>query len=151
MSIFPRLSVSYLTNNFNPYYSYQHWPSPDLFCCIIRCIEATGCATTLLFSLQSCNRSPLIYKGLGRFRPIRRLMLYPIELRGRDSSQTLWSSFARWTAEAAVPACLSHKNGVGNGNRTRNRWSHSPVLCQLSYSHRRTLIIASSAGGLSES
>jgi hypothetical protein len=25
---------------------------------------------------------------------------------------------------------------VGNGNRTRNRRSHSPVLCQLSYSHR---------------
>src|ERR1700692_4076898 len=29
------------------------------------------------------------------------------------------------------------KSGVGNGNRTRNRRSHSPVLCQLSYSHRR--------------
>ena len=28
-------------------------------------------------------------------------------------------------------------SGVGNGNRTRNRRSHSPVLCQLSYSHRR--------------
>jgi murein DD-endopeptidase MepM/ murein hydrolase activator NlpD len=28
------------------------------------------------------------------------------------------------------------KPGVGNGNRTRNRRSHSPVLCQLSYSHR---------------
>jgi hypothetical protein len=28
------------------------------------------------------------------------------------------------------------KSGVGNGNRTRNRRSHSPVLCQLSYSHR---------------
>jgi hypothetical protein len=27
---------------------------------------------------------------------------------------------------------------VGNGNRTRNRRSHSPVLCQLSYSHRRS-------------
>ena len=26
-------------------------------------------------------------------------------------------------------------SGVGNGNRTRNRRSHSPVLCQLSYSH----------------
>ncbi len=25
---------------------------------------------------------------------------------------------------------------MGNGNRTRNRRSHSPVLCQLSYSHR---------------
>ena len=32
--------------------------------------------------------------------------------------------------------------GVGNGNRTRNRRSHSPVLCQLSYSHRRFFIIA---------
>jgi hypothetical protein len=28
------------------------------------------------------------------------------------------------------------ESGVGNGNRTRNRRSHSPVLCQLSYSHR---------------
>ena len=26
--------------------------------------------------------------------------------------------------------------GVGDGNRTRNVRSHSPVLCQLSYSHR---------------
>lgn len=26
---------------------------------------------------------------------------------------------------------------MGNGNRTRNRRSHSPVLCQLSYSHRQ--------------
>jgi hypothetical protein len=26
---------------------------------------------------------------------------------------------------------------VGNGNRTRNRRSHSPVLYQLSYSHRQ--------------
>ena len=31
---------------------------------------------------------------------------------------------------------------MGNGNRTRNRWSHSPVLCQLSYSHREKFIIA---------
>ena len=37
---------------------------------------------------------------------------------------------------------LTQEDGVGNGNRTRNRWSHSPVLCQLSYSHRRTFIIA---------
>ena len=27
--------------------------------------------------------------------------------------------------------------GVGDGNRTRNRRSHSPMLCQLSYSHRK--------------
>jgi hypothetical protein len=32
--------------------------------------------------------------------------------------------------------------GVGDGNRTRNNRSHSPVLCQLSYSHRILLIIA---------
>ena len=31
---------------------------------------------------------------------------------------------------------------MGNGNRTRNRRSHSPVLCQLSYSHREKFIIA---------
>jgi hypothetical protein len=28
------------------------------------------------------------------------------------------------------------KIGVGDGNRTRNIRSHSPVLCRLSYSHR---------------
>ena len=33
---------------------------------------------------------------------------------------------------------VTKKSGVGNGNRTRNRRSHSPVLCQLSYSHHRT-------------
>jgi hypothetical protein len=32
---------------------------------------------------------------------------------------------------------LDGESGVGNGNRTRNRRSHSPVLCQLSYSHRQ--------------
>src|SRR5437764_12672092 len=37
---------------------------------------------------------------------------------------------------------MNGKNGVGNGNRTRNRRSHSPVLCQLSYSHHRSFIIA---------
>ena len=31
-----------------------------------------------------------------------------------------------------VDGCL----GVGDGNRTRNVRSHSPVLCQLSYSHQ---------------
>jgi hypothetical protein len=40
------------------------------------------------------------------------------------------------------------KIGVGNGNRTRNRRSHSPVLCQLSYSHRETFIIAIRDGGV---
>jgi hypothetical protein len=51
----------------------------------------------------------------------RRLMLYPIELQGRDSG--------------AAGKALKKKLGVGNGNRTRNRRSHSPVLYQLSYSH----------------
>ena len=35
---------------------------------------------------------------------------------------------------------LKH-DGVGDGNRTRNNRSHSPVLCQLSYSHRDSSII----------
>jgi hypothetical protein len=30
----------------------------------------------------------------------------------------------------------NENSGVGNGNRTRNRRSHSPVLYRLSYSHR---------------
>ena len=30
---------------------------------------------------------------------------------------------------------------MGDGNRTRNNRSHSPVLCQLSYSHRNPMII----------
>ena len=51
-------------------------------------------------------------------------MLYPIELRSRAAIRKV------------------KKIGVGNGNRTRNRRSHSPVLCQLSYSHRKLFIIA---------
>jgi hypothetical protein len=37
--------------------------------------------------------------------------------------------------------------GVGDGNRTRNVRSHSPVLCQLSYSNRRESIITTRAEG----
>ena len=55
-------------------------------------------------------------------------MLYPVELRGREDSH------------CGRPPLK--KFGVGNGNRTRNRRSHSPVLCQLSYSHRKKSIIA---------
>src|ERR1700756_1518946 len=44
------------------------------------------------------------------------------------------------------PYTFPKGNGVGNGNRTRNRRSHSPVLCQLSYSHRRNFIIAIGEG-----
>ena len=36
--------------------------------------------------------------------------------------------------EATSMESLS-KAGVGDGNRTHNVRSHSPVLCQLSYSH----------------
>ncbi len=36
-------------------------------------------------------------------------------------------------------------SGVGDGNRTRNVRSHSPVLCQLSYSHRVLAIITTRA------
>jgi hypothetical protein len=61
---------------------------------------------------------------------IRSLMLYPVELRGRDGG---------W------------RNGVGNGNRTRNRRSHSPVLYRLSYSHRKLLIIATAVGAVRRS
>lgn len=40
-------------------------------------------------------------------------------------------------SEAPGTNLAERNSGVGNGNRTRNRRSHSPVLCQLSYSHRR--------------
>ena len=44
----------------------------------------------------------------------------------------------------AETICLiaSRMVGVGDGNRTHNVRSHSPVLCRLSYSHRISLIIA---------
>ena len=38
-------------------------------------------------------------------------------------------------AGADAPA-LSHKYGVGNGARTHDTRNHTPVLCQLSYTHR---------------
>ena len=37
-------------------------------------------------------------------------------------------------------------DGVGDGNRTHNVRSHSPVLCQLSYSHRIFVIITTRVG-----
>jgi hypothetical protein len=59
-------------------------------------------------------------------------MLYPIELQGRDMSRG-WS---RATLDPTADGDCPHEElGVGNGNRTRNRRSHSPVLYQLSYSH----------------
>jgi hypothetical protein len=71
-------------------------------------------------------------------------MLYPSELRGRMASGRMKSSSARPDSRGGCP--YTPKNGVGNGNRTRNRRSHSPVLCQLSYSHRRLFIIATAGG-----
>ena len=40
---------------------------------------------------------------------------------------------------------LNRMAGVGDGNRTHNVRSHSPVLCQLSYSHHSFAIIATVA------
>src|SRR2546428_6434269 len=40
----------------------------------------------------------------------------------------------------------SSDDGVGDGNRTHNVRSHSPVLCQLSYSHRIFVIITTRVG-----
>jgi hypothetical protein len=62
-------------------------------------------------------------------------MLYPVELRGR--LQIAYSSRQVTPKKRAAVRRNSFKSGVGNGNRTRNRRSHSPVLYQLSYSHRR--------------
>jgi hypothetical protein len=47
-----------------------------------------------------------------------------------------FTPFRRKQAGIEIEPLASKKSGVGNGNRTRNRRSHSPVLCQLSYSHR---------------
>ena len=60
-------------------------------------------------------------------------MLYPVELRGHD---------LREEDIYGLPTGAGGKTGVGTGNRTRNRRSRSPVLCQLSYSHRNLSIIA---------
>jgi hypothetical protein len=42
----------------------------------------------------------------------------------------------------ANPLGQLRKFGVGDGNRTRNIRSHSPVLCRLSYSHQDLKIIS---------
>src|SRR5581483_8288098 len=44
----------------------------------------------------------------------------------------------RWT----ISGDQSVRIGVGDGNRTHNVRSHSPVLCQLSYSHQVPVIIS---------
>ena len=49
--------------------------------------------------------------------------------------------------KSAMPLFLKQNSGVGDGNRTHNVRSHSPVLCQLSYSHRISTIIATSLKG----
>ncbi len=36
-----------------------------------------------------------------------------------------------------VGGAVNKRNGVDDGSRTRNHWSHSPVLCQLSYIHHQ--------------
>lgn len=46
-----------------------------------------------------------------------------------------------------IPSDGSDVPGVGDGNRTRNVRSHSPVLCQLSYSHRSSTIITTGMRG----
>jgi hypothetical protein len=50
----------------------------------------------------------------------------PVLSFGRKGEQLEWKKGG--VAERSV--------GVGDGNRTRNIRSHSPVLCRLSYSHR---------------
>ena len=45
-------------------------------------------------------------------------------------------SLARSNDGKSVVSSQLERVGVGDGNRTRNVRSHSPVLCQLSYSHR---------------
>jgi hypothetical protein len=60
------------------------------------------------------------------------------------AARNIWDSLVvgiRVRYEAASAWAL----GVGDGNRTRNVRSHSPVLCQLSYSHRILSIIATVA------
>src|ERR1700738_2684192 len=64
---------------------------------------------------------------------IRSLMLYPVELRGRYFSVVQWVATPEGImAHLTAAGKIFRKFGVGNGNRTRNRRSHSPVLCQLS-------------------
>jgi hypothetical protein len=68
---------------------------------------------------------------------IRSLMLYPVELRGRERTVEWVATPEGIMPHPALAGEISKKSGVGNGNRTRNRRSHSPVLYQLSYSHHR--------------
>jgi hypothetical protein len=51
-----------------------------------------------------------------------------------------WPGFSRFQSNLSVL-----NSGVGDGNRTRNVRSHSPVLCRLSYSHRVATIITTRA------
>lgn len=52
-------------------------------------------------------------------------------------ARRFFPDWSKYVAAAGDLVQLTRENsGVGNGNRTRNRRSHSPVLCQLSYSHR---------------
>src|SRR5215469_16877670 len=88
---------------------------------------------------------------LARLRTARRVMLaflaISIVALRRPNRAPLWlDRTIRRRSDEHINGGLIEEDGVGNGNRTRNRWSHSPVLCQLSYSHRRTFIIAIRVG-----
>jgi hypothetical protein len=69
-------------------------------------------------------------------------MLYPVELRGREHACRAALDRAADGGCLYLNSMATEKDsGVGDGNRTRNNRSHSPVLCQLSYSHHDRSII----------
>jgi hypothetical protein len=77
------------------------------------------------FNSEECARGPEARYGA----TARPTAPQPRLLRSQESGSVAWSA-------GAIFARVRGSSGVGNGNRTRNRRSHSPVLCQLSYSHR---------------
>ena len=62
-------------------------------------------------------------------------MFYPLQVEASKKASISTEN----SASEDLGTLRANKNnsiGVGDGNRTRNVRSHSPVLCQLSYSHR---------------
>jgi hypothetical protein len=60
------------------------------------------------------------------------------ELRAHGSGTWCRPRSALATALQAAGRAAAHcRYGVSNGVRTRDSWDHNPVLCQLSYTHRR--------------
>ena len=72
-----------------------------------------------------------------------KVLLHTCQCSFRRNQKNSVNDFVEKVGESKIVSQVNH--GVGDGNRTRNIRSHSPVLCRLSYSHHDFKIISTDA------